>query len=822
MLSAIFLTLSLVSAQGAQVDPGPAIDPGALRVIGDDGRPGEACPLKGTQVAAKIEGFGARVIVVQTFTNPSAKPIEAVYTFPLPQDSAVDGMRMIIGDRIIEGVIKKKQEAKETYEKAKQEGKTAALLDQERPNVFTQSVANIPPGAEIQVALTYVQILKFEKDEFEFVYPMVVAHRFAGGTTPDPEKVVPKIVPEGTRSGSTISLKVELDAGAPIISMNSVLHKVETHREGTNRAIVKLAKADEIPNRDFILRYSIAGNNMVGAFLTHTDSKKGGFFTLIMMPPKVPSASQVAPKEAIFVMDQSGSQKDRPILKSKELTVKLIEALNPNDTFNVVSFADDYKVLWPRPRPNTAANRQAATKYVNTLEANGGTQLEKAVVAALSPKADADRPRIVIFNTDGLLGGEAKALEEIQRHRGNSRMFTFGIGNSVNRYLIEAMSIEGRGDHEIVTLDTDADAAVDRLVQRTDSPVLTDIRVKFEGVQVTDTLPRYIPDVFSEKPVIIKGRYRNPGKGFVTVRGNLGGKPWSARYPIDFPKAGSSGSAIGSLWAREKVNDLETQERIASTWSAQARTYDPKIWEDRITTLALDFAIMTRFTSFVAVDQNIVNPGGKQETIRVPVDMADGISYEGIFGGKKDVRLAKAPSRPAFRPGDPLLVVDAPKDANVVAVFPGGDLKPLAWNDQTRKWEVRFDIPISFAEGVYTVEVHILGADGKRVTLNVPFEVTLKTPDLAPKSSLLNDGSVRIELEGDPRWARLLLLPPWGERLEFAFDPQSGKIRLDLKLPADFKGGWFKLIGFDRAFSQSTARLFINSKGEIEKIELGP
>lgn len=844
MLSAIFLAVGSISALGVQ-EPGQVIDPSSLRVVGADGKLGEACPLQGTRVSAKVEGFGARVIVVQTFTNPSKTPIEAVYTFPLPQDSAVDGMRMIIGDRIIDGIIKKKEEAKKVYEEAKQQGKSAALLDQERPNVFTQSVANIPPGAEIQVALTYVQILKFEKDEFEFVFPMVVGHRYTDAATPDPEKINPPIVPAGTRSGSTIDLELDLDAGAPIMGMRSVLHKVETERLGDNRAKVRLAKADEIPNRDFIFRYTIASSELVGGLLTHIDPKLGGFFTLILMPPKTVPSAQVAPKEVIYVMDVSGSQRGFPIDQSKKLTLKLIDELNPNDTFNVVSFSNDFKHLWARPQPNTAAHRAEAKKHISSLEAVGGTDLHRAVAAALAPAADPERPRIIAFNTDGFIGDEATALREVRRHRGNARMFVFGIGNSVNRYLIQAMSAEGRGDYEVITLnpqmtgastmadrasipkdqmeklDRDADAAAQRFVQRTDSPVLLDVQVKFEGVSVKDTLPRLVPDVFSEKPVVIKGRYDKPGNGSVAISGLLAGKKWSKRIPITFPASGNSGSAIGSLWAREKVNDLELQERFESVFESQA-VKGAKHWEDAITNLALQFSIMTRFTSFVAVDQRVVNPSGQQETVRVPVNMADGVDYLGIFGtmkAKEDLRLAKAPGTPAFRPGDPLLSVVAPADAKVVAEFPGGDLKDLAWNAASKKWEGRFDIPASFREGLYQVRVHILESGGKRHSLLVPFEVSVTAPQLAPSSQRQADGTIRLELEGDPRWARVLLLPPWGERLEFVFDRETGKIRLDLKLPAEFKGGWFTMIGTDRAFSQATIRLYLNTKGEIEKIE---
>lgn len=822
MLTMFALGLAMLPQTPA---PEPVQEPGSLQTIDADGKLGAVCPLEGTQVSANIEGFGARVVVLQTFKNPSSKPIEAVYTFPLPDDSAVDGMRMIIGDRIIEGVIKKREVAQQIYEDAKKEGKSAALLNQERPNIFTQSVANIPAGAEIKVAITYVQILKFENDEFEFVYPMVVGPRYTGASTPDPQHITPPVVPQGTRSGSTIQLHVSIDAGAPIQSFSSELHKVDVERPSANTAKVTLARADEIPNRDFILRYGIATNEMVGSFLTYTDPKKGGFFTLIMMPPKQVDAEQVSPKEALFVMDQSGSQQGQPIEKSKELTLKLIRALNPHDTFNIVSFNSTYRTLWPKAQPNTPARRKEAEDYIRSLTAEGGTELEQAVAAALQMPVDGTRPRIVLFNTDGYIGGEAEALVQIQKHRGNARIFTFGIGNSVNRSLINAMSNEGRGDSEIVTLESNVDECVDRLVKRTSSPILTDVQVEFEGVAVSDTLPRYIPDVFSEKPVVVKGRYSKPGDGMVVVKGKMAGKPWVRRYPVHFPAEGTSGSSIGSLWAREKVNDLEHQERMETVWGQPSAVSKdkPEYWKDRITDLALDFGIMTQYTSFVAVDRKVVNPGGEQETIQVPVDMADGVSYEGIFGGsmsgKAGSTLAPAPSVPQFRAGDPLLSVEAPRTAkSVVAVFPGGDLKPLAWNSRTEKWEVRFDIPATFREGTYNVEVFVLTLDGKRSRLVVPFEVSMTAPDLKPTAEMRN-GVWHVNVDGDPRWARVALITPWGEKLPFDYDPSTGRIQLDLKWPKGFAGGWFRLVGLDRAHNQAEVKIRVNAAGEIVEVE---
>lgn len=817
----------LVLAVGVLGQGGAEIDPGSLQAIDKEGKPGVLCPLEGTRVAAKIEGFGARVVVVQSFTNPTSGPIEAIYRFPLPHDSAVDGMRMIIGDRIIDGVIKKRQEAKETYDKAKREGKSAALLDQERSNVFTQSVANIPPNAKIQVAITYVQVLKYEKGSFEFVFPMVVGHRYKGAGTPDPEKVATPIVPEGMRTGATIDLDVDIRGGAPITEVDSQLHKIEIDSVAPDHSKVKLAKLDEIPNRDFILRYSVAGTDLVGALLTHREPGKGGFFTLIVMPPKAVRPELVAPKEAIFVVDQSGSQQGAPIEKSKELTKKAIRALNPHDTFNVVSFSNDYTVLWDRPRPNSPINVQRALAFVDQLTANGGTELDRAVVAALSPAPDPARPRVVIFNTDGFIGGEAKALEEIQRHRGNARMFTFGIGNSTNRSLIEAMSIEGRGAHEIVTLNEDLDAAVDRLVQRTDCPLLTDVRVSFEGIAVDDVLPRNIPDVFSETPVIVKGRYARPGSGTLTLSGRMAGEPWSRQYPVTFPAEGNSGSAIGSLWAREKVNDLEHLERMESVWgSGKSKSRGPKYWEDAITNLCLSFGIMSRFTSFVAVDQKIVNPGGNSTTVPVPLEMADGVSYEGIFGtgaarlgGKADERLVATPQTPAFRAGDPLLEVAAPGDAKVVAVFPDGDTKVLKWNPLTSRWEVRFDIPITFREARYVVRVHILFVDGTRKALEVPFDVSNTPPELKPTSSPIGEGAFRLEVPSDPRWARVFVLTPWGDRLPLTFDPTRNTIGLAITPPKGFEGGWFRLIGMDRSHNPAEARVYIRSDGVIDRVE---
>lgn len=591
--------------------------PGQLTILDKQGRAGALCPLERTSVNAKIAGFGAEVSVVQTFVNTSKEPIEAVYTFPLPNDAAVHRMRMRIGERIIEGAVKRRGEARQIYDAAKAAGQSAALLDQERPNIFTQSVANIVPGARVQIEISYVQLLKYDSGQFEFSFPMVVGPRFLGNA-PDPSKIDP---PRATRVGTNIDLAVEIDAGTTISNVDSVLHDIDTTGLAGNRVRVALKNADEIPNRDFMLRYRAVGQQPKAAFVTHAD-QRGGFFTLIVMPPQRPVASQIMPREVVFVMDQSGSQSGFPIEKSKELTLKMIDQLRPGDTFNVIGFNNAVKTLWSEPRSNTEENMVQARAFIGAMQANGGTQLREGVVAALQGQHDPARLRIVLFNTDGYVGDEAMVLDTIQKQRESARMFTFGIGNSVNRFLIDSMAEEGRGMAEYVTLAEAADKAVAGFVKRTQTPVLTDLTASFSGVAVNDVQPKYLPDVFDNRPVVLYGRFTGAGRGQVTLSGKLGGQPWSQTLDLDF-SAKPTAAAVPVLWARKKIAEIERTDYLAGLKGQQRNAQSV---ETRVTDLALQFGLMSQYTSFVAVESRVVNVGGKQRTVAVPVEQADGVS----------------------------------------------------------------------------------------------------------------------------------------------------------------------------------------------------
>ncbi|HZN10831.1 MAG TPA: VIT and VWA domain-containing protein, partial [Blastocatellia bacterium] len=493
---------------------------GSLQILGDDGRPRGLCPLKHTRVRAALSGPLSRVTVTQEFDNPSAEKIEAVYTFPLPDRAAVDDMTMLVGDRVVRGKIKPREEARQVYEAARAAGHVASLLDQERPNIFTQSVTNILPGAQIKITISYVETLKYDKGTYEFVFPMVVGPRYNPGAptgkqgggwspdttqVPDASRITPPVTPPATRAGHDLSLEVALDAGVPIESLASALHEVDVERPNAHSAVVRLKDRATIPNKDFILKYDVAGRKIADALMTHRSSQ-GGFFTLILQPPDRVAPAEVTPKELVFVLDTSGSMQGFPIEKAKETMRLALAGLNPLDTFNLITFSGDTHVLFPEPVPATHENLRRAQQFLASRSGGGGTEMMKAIRAALDPSDSQRHVRVVCFMTDGFVGNDMEIIAEVQKHP-NARVFSFGIGNSVNRFLLDRMAEHGRGEVEYVTLGDDGSAAARRFHERVQHPLLTEITVDWAGLPVEDVYPARIPDLFSAKPVVLSGRY---------------------------------------------------------------------------------------------------------------------------------------------------------------------------------------------------------------------------------------------------------------------------------------------------------------------------
>src|SRR5215468_6773498 len=655
---AIALVNLVPASDSGVVNAAPGkVTQGALRALDRDGQPRAECPLKHTDVKAEVSGSLTRVTVTQEFRNPFRDKIEAVYVFPLPQSAAVDDMTMIVGDRTVKGKIKRREEAQAIYEAAREAGQAASLLDQERPNIFTQSVANVAPGAEVKITISYVEFLKYEDGTYEFVFPMVVGPRYipgqpiseqasptgapnGGGWAPDTSQVpdashiTPQVAPKGERAGHDISIEVKLDTGVPIDELKSTLHEVDIARPDNRRAVVRLKDRATIPNKDFILKFDVAGKKISDAVMTHRGAQ-GGFFTLMLQPPERVTAADVTPKELVFVLDTSGSMSGFPIEKAKETMKLALDNLYPDDTFNLITFSGDTHVLFPQPVHATQENLLRAQRFLASRQGSGGTEMMEAIRTALAPSDEQDHVRIVCFMTDGEVGNEMEIISEIQKHP-NARVFAFGIGSSVNRFLLDKMAEHGRGEVEYVTLEDDGSAAARRFHERVRNPLLTDIEIDWSGLPVADVYPKRIPDLFSVKPLILTGRYTSAARGVIRLRGNLAGQNFVKEIPVELPESQTEHDSLATLWARTRIDDLMSQDYAG----IQNDDPQPDVRE-AITQLGLEYRLMTQFTSFVAVEEMTVTDGGQPRRIDVPVEMPEGVSHEGVFGDENSQQFGQ-------------------------------------------------------------------------------------------------------------------------------------------------------------------------------------
>jgi Ca-activated chloride channel family protein len=635
------------------------VSPGELKVLNIDGKkPDEPLqlPLQHTDVRIWVSGFVARATVTQHYTNPFEAPIEAVYVFPLPVQAAVDGMTMDIGDKVIRGVIKQRDEARKIYEQAKANGKRTSLLEQERPNIFTQSVGNIMPGDAIKVEITYVDILDFrDEGAYELVFPMVVGPRYIPGTAtgkggtgwapdtdqvPDASRITPPVLKLGERSGHDISLEVDLDAAVAIRGVHSVSHAVDIEEVSASRHKIRLHPSDNIPNKDFVLRYQVAGKAPKFAFITHHTEEQGGFFTFIALPQQQVTDAATVPRDLIFILDTSGSMRGFPLDKSKQAMDRLIDSIRPTDRFNVVRFAGDTGTLWSAPRANTPANVQAAKQFVESLRGAGGTEMRKGIVEALGQPSDPDRMRIAFLLTDGYVGNEAGILRSIEKERRGARIFTLGVGSSVNRYLLDRAATVGRGEAFYVRQDENADAVIKRFFMRVDRPNLAHIEIDWGGLQVTYLTPARIPDLWQGQPITVHGRYQKGGKARVTIRGRLGSEAYEMPVQLTLPENQPDNALMATVWARARVKELMLD-------MARGRQRDEL--EERITKLGLDYRIMTHWTSFVAVEEKVVNVDGKLQTMVQPVELPEGVDFEGVFGEAEEAVGAALPAAPMMK-----------------------------------------------------------------------------------------------------------------------------------------------------------------------------
>lgn len=589
-------------------------------------------PLRKTETEVAIAGVIAQVTVRQTYANAGSAAIEARYLFPASTRAAVHGMTMKVGEREIVAKIQEKEKAKKTFEKARAKKKSAALLEQKRPNVFEMSVANILPGDVVEVTLQYSEILRPDDGTYEFVYPTVVGPRYSSRTTGSPDAPQhdwvqnPFLAPgaETVAAAAVVGFKFDLDlkTGMPIQSLTCASHEVAINYRGKDSATIAL-EGGEAANRDVIVRYRLADQKISSGLLL--DEGEENFFLLNVQPPERVLPTNIPPREYIFVIDVSGSMNGFPLNLAKDLFRDLIGGLRPEDSFNLLAFAGSNAVLSEKSLPATLANVKRGIRFLENRNGRGGTQLVSALRQSIALPGSLDSSRSILVITDGFISMEADAFELVRKELGRANLFAFGIGSSVNRHLIDGLAHVGMGEPFVVTEPAEAKPVAKKLRDYIASPVLTNIQVEGLGVRLLDTEPRSIPDVFAARPLTLTGKFSgdNAMGGRIKVSGKTGGGEVFSREFV-LGEATKTGG-LDALWARERVRALADY--------AQLTKNDEAVKE--VTNLGLTYSLMTPYTSFVAVDEVVRPFQGEAQLVKQVVPLPQGVSPSAIGGGSK-------------------------------------------------------------------------------------------------------------------------------------------------------------------------------------------
>jgi Ca-activated chloride channel family protein len=600
----------------------------------------ESIPLVHTDVALDVRGLVAAATVTQQYTNSSTKPIEAIYVFPLPHDAAVYDMEIRIGERVIRSVIKERQEAKRVYEAAKSQGKRAALLEEERPNIFTASVANIMPGDEIDVRMRYVEPLRWEEDRMRLVFPMVVGPRYIPGTqavghtgtgwssdtndVPDASRITPPVRHPENRSGHDISVTVDLDPGFDTTSIKSASHAINMRRLEDGRQRVELATGSAIPNRDFVLevQQGLSKQPKTSLFLSPNDSGETNF-VLAAFPPTA-QAGERLPVEMLYMIDVSGSMEGTSIEQARGALLQALDRLRPTDRFGILAFSSGYREFSPELLMATPENLDAARRYVKKLEAGGGTEMLPALMHFMQKPEIPGFLRHIILLTDGDLGNEEQIFSALQSNLGNARLYTIAIGSAPNFFLATKMAQFGRGTFTHIADINEIKEQMMRLFEGIESPVLTDIKLSFSGVEMAEVYPQRVPDLFMHQPLMVYGRITKGRVGRLHITARNGHQPYETTIAFDASKIGFH-PGITTLWARQRVEDLMDHRRNADVKGQE---------EIRASVIAhaIRYHLVTRFTSLVAVEEVVANPSGQSETTAVPSELPEGMKMDKVFG----------------------------------------------------------------------------------------------------------------------------------------------------------------------------------------------
>ena len=582
-------------------------------------------PLKSTTAEVQISGVIADVTVKQTYCNLGQNTLEAIYVFPASAKAAVYYMQMHVGDRILKAEIREAEQAREEYEEAKEEGKTTSLLEQKRPNVFQMNVANILPGDTIQVEMRYTELIAPVDQVYEFVYPTVVGPRYAElSTKGDSSWIEVPYTHEGELPTYDFDIDVNINAGVNIQNLESPSHEsLDISFSGLDKATCSLPEGEtKSGNKDFVLQYLLAGYRLESGMLLY-EGEEENFFLAMIQPPKAPTNNDIPPREYVFIMDISGSMNGFPISVSKTLLVDLLSNIRSTDRFNILFFAGGSQVLSPTSLNATQQNIDKAIDLINNKEGGGGTNLLAALEHAISLKGIEDYARTFVIVTDGYVSVEKKAFDLIQNNLSHVNFFAFGIGSSVNRYLIEGIARVGMGEPFIVSDQEKALESAEKFKNYIESPVLTNINIDYSGFNVYDVEPLKVPDVFAERPILTFGKWTGNPQGSVKIEGLSGNHDFSQTLWVNNYTPSEENAALKYLWARHKIQILDDYGNLRSYEEDEALNNEIK---DEIVRLGLKYNLLTSYTSFIAVDSLIRNNGGETTTVTQPLPLPSGVS----------------------------------------------------------------------------------------------------------------------------------------------------------------------------------------------------
>lgn len=581
----------------------------------------DSFPLKSSHSAVTITGPIARVELTQTYQNEGEATIDATYLFPTSGGAAVHGMTMKIGDRTIVAELQEKEEARKTFDKAKAENKSASLLTQRRANLFSMEVAQILPGDQLTLTLSYSEILKPNAGTYEFLIPTAIGPRYHEGTTA-PASVTNPFLAEGQKTLTRFSVEIALNSALPIKNLACPSHE-QAKITFVSKNEAQLTLAPTHPDRDFIVRYQLAGQKIQAGLLTHQGDSENSFL-LQLEPPTSATPEDIPGRDFIFVIDVSGSMQGFPLNLAKDLFKDLARSLRPDDTFNMLLFAGSNQVLSSTSLPATDANTARAINFLDHAKGNGGTRLLSALDEALAMPHDRDRSRSLVLISDGFIAAEAEVFELIKDKANGTNIFPLGVGTSVNRHLLEGLSHFAGRDHFIVTHSTECDDAVKRFLKIIATPVLTNIQIKGEGVTLTDLVPARQPDLFAGQPLSLVGKWQGEG-GSITITGTTGGgQKISETFEI---AAASTNPALPVLWGRTKVREL----------ADFASLVDRESERQEVTALGLKYQLVTPFTSFVAVAPETRKITGTSVAVTQAKPLPKGVSSSATTGSSGSV-----------------------------------------------------------------------------------------------------------------------------------------------------------------------------------------